>query len=102
MDLVSHDAATLQTESKNLSASGVYCTLERFIPPMTKLRVQFEVPNGSRRVRIACTGVVVRVDPVIREAQQGAYNTAIYFSDITDRDRAAISHFVEQRLSGNV
>ena len=95
------DAATLQAESKNLSATGVYCTLDRFIPPMTKLRVQFEVPNGARRVRIACTGVVVRVEPVVRDGQQGAYNTAVYFSDISDRDRSMISHFVEQRLAGD-
>ena len=79
------DAATsLQTESKNLSATGVYCTLERFIPPMTKLRVQFELPHGARRVRVVCTGVVVRVEPVV-----------------SDHDRSAVSHFVEQRLSGN-
>ena len=95
------DAATLQAESQNLSATGVYCTLDRFIPPMTKLRVQFEVPNGARRVRIVCTGVVVRVEPVTRDGQQGAYNTAVYFSDISKRDRSTISHFVEQRLSGN-
>ena len=101
VDLVGHDATTLQAESKNLSATGVYCTLERFIPPMTKLRVQFEVPNGKHRVRITCVGVVVRVEPVIRDTQRGVYDTAIYFNDITDRDRATIARFVEQRLSGH-
>ena len=102
VDLTGHDATTLQTESRNLSATGVYCTLARFIPPMTKLRVRFEVPNGARRVKIACTGVVVRVEPVVQDAQRGGYDTAIYFSEITDHDRTAIAHFVEQRLSGHL
>ena len=55
----------------------------------------------ARRVRIACTGVVVRVEPVVSDHQRSGYNTAIYFTDISDHDRSAISHFVGQRLSGN-
>ena len=96
---ISDTSFAAETESQNLSATGVYCTLDRFIPPMTKLQVRFEVPNGARRVPIACAGVVVRVEPVIDEAQRGRYHVAIYFTDITDRNRSAISTFVAQRLS---
>ena len=36
------DAQTvMEAETKNLSASGVYCALERFIAPMTKLQLEF-------------------------------------------------------------
>ena len=64
---ITGDGTTLQTETVNLSAAGVYCTLDRFLAPMTKLQLDYEVPDpagggadGARRVRIQCTGVVVR------------------------------------------
>ncbi len=90
---------SLTTETKNLSASGAYCLVDRFIPPMTKLALTFELPDGSRRVKIACAGAVVRVDPVITDAQHSSYHIAIFFTDLSDRDRAAIGRFVQHRLA---
>lgn len=89
----------IQTESKNLSTSGVYCALDRFIPPMTKLQLEYEVPNGHRFVRIRCAGVVVRVEPVIESTERGRYHVAIFFTDLAERDRAAIARFVRERLA---
>ena len=93
------EGKAFQAESENLSATGVYCTLERFIPPMTKLQVQFELPDGARHVRIRCEGIVVRVEPVITTATQARYHVAVFFSELTERDRSAISRFVSQRLA---
>ena len=93
------EGKAFHTESENLSATGVYCTLDRFIPPMTKLQVQFELPDGARRVRIRCEGVVVRVEPIIANAERGRYHVAVFFSELTEHDRAAISRFVSQRLA---
>jgi hypothetical protein len=91
----------LHAQTKNLSAVGTYCTLDHFIAPMTKLQLQFELPYGSRRVRVRCSGVVVRVEPVIANAQRGHYNVAIFFTELTQRNRSAISEFVRRRLSAN-
>ena len=95
------DAGTeLATETKNLSASGTYCTVDRFIAPMSKLELHFELPNhGAHPTKIRCTGVVVRVDPVITQADRGRYNVAVLFTELTQRDRAAIARFVQQRLA---
>ena len=93
------EGAGIHTESENLSAAGVYCTLNRFISPMTKLQVQLELPDGAKRVRVRCEGVVVRVEPVIDSAERGRYHVAVFFSDLAERDRAAISRFVAQRLA---
>ena len=93
------EGKAFHTESENLSATGVYCTLDRFIPPMTRLQVQFELPDGARRVRVRCEGVVVRVEPVVVDAERGRYHVAVFFSELADRDRAAIARFVSQRLS---
>ena len=89
----------LQAETKNLSASGAYCTVDRFIAPMTKLELQFELPIGARRATIRCSGVVVRVDPVVANAQRAHYNMAIFFTGLSDRERSVIEQFVRRRLS---
>ena len=98
---LTHEAAVLEAETSNLSTSGAYCTIDRFIAPMTKLQLQFEVPNHSRRVRIRCQGVVVRSEPVVMNPTKGRYAVAIYFTELTERDRTAIAQFVSHRLSLN-
>lgn len=95
---ISGDGQVWQAQTKDLSTAGAYLLLDRFIPPMTKLQLEFELPNGAKRTRIAGTGVVVRAEPVVSSASQGQYHIAIYFSEMSDRHRAAIAKFVSQRL----
>ena len=89
----------VQAETQNLSAAGAYCTLDRFIPPLTKLELQLELPDGRQRTSLRCTGVVVRVEPLIATPQRGRYQTAILFTELSDRDRSAIERFVVQQLA---
>lgn len=89
---------TLEAESRNLSASGVYCFTSQLIAPMTKLALEFTLP-GLKAARIQCTGVVVRVEPVIANATTTGYHIAIFFSDLSERQRTAIQQFVRQRLA---
>ncbi|PIQ84234.1 MAG: hypothetical protein COV75_03210 [Candidatus Omnitrophica bacterium CG11_big_fil_rev_8_21_14_0_20_63_9] len=98
---VHSESAVVQAETKNLSASGVYCVLDQFLPPMTKLQLDFELPHGSSRKRIRCAGVVVRVEPIIANSDRGRYHIAIFFSDLSDRDRSAVSQYVSQRLAAS-
>ena len=84
----------VQVEAHNLSASGVYCTLHHVVPLMTKLQLQFDVPNGTKTGRIQCEGVVVRSELVNGRSNQ--YNTAIAFMNLTERSRDAITAFVRQ------
>ena len=88
-----------QTQTQNLSASGVYITLEQFIAPMSKLQLRFELPNGAKNSAIEATGAVVRIEPAIEAAQRSRYNVAIFFTDISARDRAIIKKFVSQRMT---
>jgi len=86
-------------ETKNLSASGTYCTLDRFVSPMTKLDLRFELPVGNKHAVIKCTGVVVRVEPVVTDLDKPRYHMAVFFSDISEQDRAAIARYVRGRLA---
>ena len=92
------EAAELKTQTKNISASGAYCTLRRFIAPMTKLQVRLEVPAQAQSSVIQCQGVVVRVEPPSAESQLSQYNVAIFFVDLTDYDRSIIARYVQQQL----
>lgn len=92
----------VQTETKNISASGAYCTINKFIAPMTKLEMQFDLPDGNKRTTIRCSGVVVRVEPVISSADRGLYNVAIFFNGLSEQNRQSISRFVQQRLAKNI
>jgi len=98
---ISDAASAFQAETKNLSASGAYCVIDRFIPPMTKLQLQFDLPDGTRHTSVRCSGVVVRVDPVVANAERGRYHIAIFFNDLAEKDRAAIGRFVGQRLAAS-
>jgi hypothetical protein len=96
---ITEGGVALQADTVNLSAAGAYCTLERFIAPMTKLQLDYELPAPGRGHRIRCTGVVVRTEPVIASPDKGRYHIAIFFTDLSERDRSAIARFVHQRLA---
>jgi hypothetical protein len=84
------------TETKNLSSSGALCLVNKFIIPMTKLKLQILLPirrnNKVVNQRISCEGVVVRSQSAV---DQDSFQTAIFFSDITPRDSQIINEFVE-------
>ena len=87
------------TETKNLSSSGAFCLVNKFIAPMTKLKLQFLLPlkrnNKVVNQRISCEGVVVRCQSA---TDQDSFQTAIFFNDITPRDSQIIHEFVESVL----
>ena len=85
-------------QTKNLSASGAYCAFSHFVAPMTKLqeRLQLEVEGQARSIE--CQGVVVRVKPPAFRRRISAYDVAIFFSDLSDEDRATVARYVLRHL----
>jgi hypothetical protein len=43
---------------------------------------------------VRCTGAVVRAEPVVTNPERGHFNIAIFFTDLSERDRSVISRFV--------
>jgi|GEM_PF-427126 len=84
------------TETKNISCSGAFCLMDKFITPMTKLKLHFLLPllRNKKMVskRISCEGVVIRSESAV---DQDCFQTAIFFSDIAPRDSKMINEFVE-------
>lgn len=91
------------TETVDISPTGLYCRVTRFLTLMSKIEVILFVPtktNGRHTKRIRCRGVVVRAEPVIlKDADRAHYNIAIFFTYISKRDQKIIESYVE---SGNV
>ena len=86
----------IRAETKDLSTSGAYCSLDRFIPLMTKLQLAFSLPTASQPIR--CEGVVVRVLPQTEQPGRNIYEVAVFFTEVSDADRNALNAFVQQRL----
>lgn len=85
----------LSTVTRDISASGAYCTLRRHVPLMTKLQIRFALPETGQ---VACEGVVVRIDPAKPAPGHHSYEVAIFFNDIADDARARLSQFVQDHL----
>ena len=89
------------TTSQNVSCVGTYCTVEKYIPPFTKLAVRLSLPISNTRQQkelcIVTKGVVVRSE----DSPDGRFNIAIFFNEIKDAQRKKISQYVSQFLSAS-
>lgn len=87
------------TETGNISRSGAYCRVSRYIEPMTKLKVHLLIPvrkKGKESTKkISCQGVVVRTEPVLGKED---YNVAIFFNQIAQRDVQYLSDYINSYL----
>ena len=87
------------TETGNISRTGIYCKVSKYIAPMTKLKVHLLIPfRKNERIttkKVSCEGVVVRTEPISGKDQ---YNVAIFFQDITQRDAGAIADYISLHL----
>ncbi|MDP6685656.1 MAG: PilZ domain-containing protein [Candidatus Omnitrophota bacterium] len=90
------------TETADISSSGIYCRVTRFLSVMSKIEVVILVPtkpHGKQTKKIRCRGIVVRSEPIIlKDTEKAHYNVAIFFSDMSDKDKEAVVAYVN---SGN-
>ncbi len=93
---ISSGDVDIVTETTNLSCSGAFCRSNKYIAPMTKLKLNLLLPiRKNEKIstkHIHCEGVVVRAEA---SANGDYFHTAIFFSDITPRDSQTIGEFVE-------
>jgi hypothetical protein len=97
------EGGDIVTETANISRSGIYCKVDTFLDPMTKLKINLLIPmrkNGkSVTKKVVCEGAVVRTEQVAGEPE--AYNVAIFFQDISKRDAAHIADYVDSYLESD-
>ena len=83
----------------NVSASGVYCKIDREIPIMSRVKIVLMMPGMKKSEGASgmeLSGVVVREHPVIINGETKHYDLAIFFDDISQKDRDTIASYINK------
>lgn len=79
------------THTLNVSASGIYCKVDREIPLMSRVRVALMLPE-----KLEVDGVVVREHPVIIDGAIKHYDIAIFFDSLSKKNRDMIQDYISR------
>lgn len=89
------------THTLNLSASGIYCKIDREIPLMSRVKLVLMIPDTAKDEKtirnLALDGVVVREHPVIIDGQIKHYDAAIFFDNLSSKDSEIISEYISKK-----
>jgi len=85
------------THTLNLSASGVYCKVDKEIPLMSKVKLVLMLPEDERPSKgVEVDGVVVREHPVIIDGVTKHYDVAIFFDSLSPKAKETISNYISK------
>ncbi len=91
-----------KTTTQNISCSGAYCEINKYVPPFTKLSIKMVLPvkkqNKKEKIDVKCKGVIVRSD----DDAKGGFNIAIFFNKIAENQKERISQYIHQYLPEKV
>lgn len=92
------DNSEIESQTHDISLSGVYCQVNRHIEPMSKLELTMFLPIKGKDGRhdmkkVACKGVVVRSEKSGLDASK--FNIALYFTDMKKADTDNISLYIQ-------
>lgn len=89
------------THTLNLSASGVYCKVDKEMPLMSRVKLMLMIPDPSKDENpirsLEVNGVVVREHPVIIDGKTKHYDVAIFFEDLSSKDREVLSNYIVRK-----
>ena len=91
----------IMTHTLNVSASGIYCKVEKEIPLMSRLQLMLMMPDpakdGKSSIGVEVDGVVVRQHPVIIDGHVKHYDIAIFFENLSPKHRDMISDYIARK-----
>ncbi|MFH1381168.1 MAG: PilZ domain-containing protein [Candidatus Omnitrophota bacterium] len=93
------------TKSLDISASGVYCKIEKEIQLMSRVKVMLVLPkkcmgekfDTEHPLQIDTDGVVVGEHPVIIGGKIAHYDVAIFFDNISAKDRELLLDYTKRK-----
>jgi len=92
---------TVTTRILDLSGSGIRFSAPKPLPLLSRVQLAIQLPErieGGVTTPLAITGVVVRCDQTgetrTESAGPDAFDTAIYFEDLSEAARSQLSQFV--------
>lgn len=98
---LSGDGFNAITQSLDVSASGVYCKVDRQIPLMTRVQIVLSIPTGKKPASssdsMTIDGVVVREHPVKENGKITHYDVAIFFNTLLPREKEKLVRYIERK-----
>lgn len=91
------------TITENISVSGMYCKIKRYIPPLTKVGgvIQLPIKNKGKKTKkeqIVFKGVVVRIEKPEKKDMDTEYKIAIFFQDMVELDKNKIIRLISSKF----
>ena len=90
--------------TKDISPSGLYIETTSVIPLMTRVNITLVLPfaeGGEKTERhVELNGTVVRSNLITREGGS-FYETAIFFDDISEKNKLLLTEFIENSPKEN-
>ncbi|MBU1894564.1 MAG: hypothetical protein KJ983_01945, partial [Candidatus Omnitrophica bacterium] len=89
------------TQSLDVSASGIYCKVDRKIPLMTRVEVLLSIPGNNKSnssSTMTIEGVVVREHPVKKDGVVQHYDIAIFFNTLLPKERRRLMQYINRKL----
>ena len=87
------------THTTDISASGLYCKIGKEIPLMSRVKLAIMVPDITNKEAalkpLEVDGVVVREHPVIIDGAVKHFDVAIFFDNLSEKDKSVIQGYVE-------
>ncbi|MFA5255475.1 MAG: PilZ domain-containing protein [Candidatus Omnitrophota bacterium] len=90
------------THTMNISSSGVYCKLDKELPLMSRVKLMLMIPDPVREgtVRdLEVDGIVVRQHPVTIDGIIKHYDVAIFFEDLSEKEKEVIAGYIKRKGS---
>ncbi|MFH1552949.1 MAG: PilZ domain-containing protein [Candidatus Omnitrophota bacterium] len=97
---LSGDGFNAITQSLDVSASGLYCKVDRHMPVMTRVQIILSLPgknSSSPSITMNIDGVVVREHPVEKDGRIQYYDVAIFFNTLLPKERKLLVQYINRR-----
>ena len=89
------------THTLNISPSGVYCKVDKPLPLMSRMSLKLMIPDASKEngsvKELKVSGIVVRQHPVMVEGDIKHYDVAIFFEDLSAKDKELIAYYIANK-----
>ena len=96
----------IPAESANLSEGGVYCEVDKYLPPLTKVAMTLLLPAfGGKHAKpqeIEAEGIVVRNVPQKQGRRIVRYRIACAFTSISEEQKEIVREYIIWHLIGGL
>lgn len=91
------------THTLNISPSGVYCKVDKELPLMSRVKLVLMIPDAEKentQKNLEVNGIVVREHPVTIDGVIKHYDVAIFFEDLSSKDKDTIAGYIAKKGGG--